>query len=220
VIYGTGYTSSGSLAAPGSVDGNWKLNGGNAYVVSGGYWLFTNQANSQWISVDGAFADFVPFTYSTTFDLTNYDPSSASLSFTNVAGDDLISSVTINGVSVGFTCSVCFNNAHSFSITSGFVSGLNTIEIVVENQGGPTGLQLAVSGTANPNTPDYICQNANPADWTYGQGYYCLSSTQFVQCYGEFPNINAVSQTCAAGTSCQCTPGVECSDHGTLSPCR
>jgi len=64
-----------------------------------------------------------------------------------------------------------------------------------------------------PSTPKEYCSLVNPADWTYGQGYYCYQQG-FVQCYS-----GSAYQPCPPGTSCQCTQGIECSDHGTRSPC-
>jgi len=59
-----------------------------------------------------------------------------------------------------------------------------------------------------------ICADVDPADWTYGQGYYC-DGNGFVQCWAA----GAAYQDCPLGTSCQCASLVECSNHGTTSPC-
>jgi len=65
-----------------------------------------------------------------------------------------------------------------------------------------------------------ICNNADQNDWTWGQGYYCESSSAFVQCWGNAP-VQYAQQNCPAGTVCMCTPGdEECSNHGTESPCQ
>jgi len=66
----------------------------------------------------------------------------------------------------------------------------------------------------NPSTPKQYCSLVNPADFTYGQGYYCYNGG-FVQCYSG----SSAYQPCPLGTSCQCSVGIECSDHGTRSPC-
>jgi len=72
------------------------------------------------------------------------------------------------------------------------------------------------TGTIPPAqlTPAQICAASNQADWTFGSGYYC-NNGGFVQCWASG---NGAIQ-CPAGTSCQCAPGVECSNHGTTSPC-
>jgi len=73
---------------------------------------------------------------------------------------------------------------------------------------------LLKSNFPNPTSPKQYCSQVDPADFTYGQGYYCYNAG-FVQCY----DYNSVYQPCPAGTSCQCAVGIECSNHGTSSPC-
>jgi len=72
-----------------------------------------------------------------------------------------------------------------------------------------------------PVTPQTLCASVDPSDWTYGQGYYCFNGgVGFVECWGASPALQSQYQDCAAGTSCSCSSGVECSDEGTQSPCR
>jgi len=69
-----------------------------------------------------------------------------------------------------------------------------------------------------PSNPDTYCAQVDPADWTYGQGYYCFNNNGvdgFVQCYGT----GNAFQPCAAGTHCGCAVGVECSNGGMSNPC-
>jgi len=94
-----------------------------------------------------------------------------------------------------------FNNGTYFRLTCGSLD-LSTGTIPGTTTGQPTSKQ--------------ICDNANPADWTYGSGYYCLNGgSAFVQCYDSGSGVIQ----CPAGTSCHCASGVECSNHGTTSPC-
>jgi len=53
------------------------------------------------------------------------------------------------------------------------------------------------------------------------QGYFCSAdATGFYQCLGgPFAPLDAF-QSCAAGTTCVCAVGVECSNGGTTSPCQ
>jgi len=67
-------------------------------------------------------------------------------------------------------------------------------------------------------SPSQFCAQANQNDWTYGSGFYCNSPSSFLQCYGDDP-VQFAQFNCPLGTSCQCSNGVECSDHGTQSPC-
>jgi hypothetical protein len=86
------------------------------------------------------------YDYRTTFDLTGFIPASAVLTgqwATDNPGVDIL----INGTSTGFSASG-FTDWTPFSISSGFVSGVNTLDFIVNNQGGPTGLRTEVTGTA------------------------------------------------------------------------
>jgi hypothetical protein len=93
------------------------------------------------------------YDYQTTFDLTGLDPATAILTG-QWAADDQGLDVLINGVSTGNTAAG-FSSWSSFSISSGFVAGLNTLDFLVSNNSGPTGLRVEVSGTANASgTPE------------------------------------------------------------------
>jgi hypothetical protein len=92
------------------------------------------------------------YTYRTTFDLTGFVPSTTSITggwTTDNNGLDIL----INGTSLGFTTGFSsFSSGFSaLSITSGFVAGINTLDFVVNNGGGPTALRVEVSSaTASP----------------------------------------------------------------------
>ncbi len=87
------------------------------------------------------------FDYRTTFDLTGFDASSAALSG-RWSADNAGLNILINGVATGQTVSG-FNAFNSFSVASGFISGINTIDFVVRNDGGPTGLRVEGALTAS-----------------------------------------------------------------------
>lgn len=102
------------------------------------------------------------YEYETTFDLTGLLASTAKLTG-SAAADNCIADVLINGTSTGNhntdAGSACDNsnnyaNFLAFSIVSGFVSGLNTLTFIMENasgaSGNPSGLNVRISGTANP----------------------------------------------------------------------
>jgi len=232
-IFGTGLNADGSLSVEGSSDLHWTLsstpysNTPASAIVSGNDhpYSYPSHSNGQWI---GSAADLSQsfavgyFTYTTTFDLTGLNPNTASLSGT-LSVDDT-SSIILNGVNTGSGClgSGCWNYGTAFAINGGFIAGVNTLTFQTYNTGGPAGLQVAISGTASPNTPDAFCANANQADWTpYGQGYYCWNGNAgFIQCWGAAPFIQSAYQPCAAGTTCRCAnAGPECSNHGTETPC-
>jgi len=69
-----------------------------------------------------------------------------------------------------------------------------------------------------PATAQSTCDAADQSQWTYGQGYYCFADG-FVQCWGPSGSVESAFQSCPTGTTCQCDAGVECSNHGTESPC-
>ena len=113
-----------------------------------------DNAFSAWI---GPFNDTIldgpvgSYTYRTTFDLTGFNPSTASITG-GWSSDNNGLDILINGVSLGYTTSFTqFAIGFSpFSVTSGFVSGINTLDFVVNNGGGPTALRVEMSGTASP----------------------------------------------------------------------
>jgi len=235
-IFSTGINDDGSLTPAYSNDLHWTVQapGGsvqpavvvNHQTASDVSW--TLPSGFQWISTQGD-QDFAAtwnmpvgdFIYNTTFDLTGLDPSTASLTGSFLV-DNTVPLVTLNGNPQSITGGTYYQSPLPFSISSGFVSGVNTLVWTANNGGGPAGLAVQIQGSANPIlTADSICNNANTLDWTpYGQGYYCLNSQSFVQCWGSDPVQSAV-QNCAAGTSCVCSPGLtECSQHGTVSPCQ
>lgn len=166
-IFNTGVDSSGGLLAAGAVDPHYTLTAspsgpGSALVMTttgfpiGCCW-FPNPATSQWISPNstGASSPVGSYTYTTTFDLTGLDPSTAVL-VGQWATDNNGVMIVLNGNVLMFTTPVVgFTQFFPFSITSGFVSGVNTLQFVVENAdcGGcanPTGLHVQISGTATP----------------------------------------------------------------------
>lgn len=165
-VFGTGLDASGNLAVPGSVDTHYTLvsspdtsfPGPSAFVanpVAVG-WL-ADGPHSQWDSITANGNTFVAlgdYDYRTTFDLTGLDPATADLTglwATDNTGVDIL----INGVSTGDTNTAGFDSLSAFQVTSGFVSGLNTLDFVVDNTldthgNNPTGLRVELSGTASP----------------------------------------------------------------------
>lgn len=114
-----------------------------------------NTASSAWIGpADSAFGGSSAggnFTYQMAFDLSIYDPNSAAI-FGTWSTDNQGVEILINGQNTGMTAND-FSQWYPFSITNGFVAGLNTIEFVVNNSGGPTALRVELSGTATPVVP-------------------------------------------------------------------
>jgi hypothetical protein len=175
-IFNTGVVSMDpvALAADGAVDQHYSLIssadsraiGTNAYVAGPnltyplGPWLL-NGPDSKWISpflnpaTNGAVGGY---TYRTTFDLTGLDP--ATVILTGRWATDNSGSITLNGSATGNTTGVeQFGGWTSFTISSGFIAGINTLDFVVTNVPGiggasPTGLRVEISGTADGTIPE------------------------------------------------------------------
>ena len=94
------------------------------------------------------------YDYQTTFDLTGLNPATAVL-IGQWATDNTGSDIVINGVSTGHTAAG-FGGWSSFTLSSGFIAGVNTLDFIVYNVpqefGNPTGLRVEMSGTADPNS--------------------------------------------------------------------
>jgi hypothetical protein len=129
------------------------------FPIVPGVWL-ANTTISKWIAprADSTMAAGGDYTYELTFDLTNFDPTTASITG-NWATDNGGVDILINGISTGNANNNGFSVYTPFSITNGFSPGLNTIDFEVNNQGvGWTGLRVELSGTATPviSTPPGI----------------------------------------------------------------
>jgi hypothetical protein len=162
-IFSTGVDNSGNVLANGTVgDPHYALisspDGSTAIKVASsasGYplnvWIGDN-TTSRWIGPNtSTLAGPVGnYDYRTTFDLTGFDSTSAILSFI-WATDDSGQNVLINGHATGLSAPFA-NFSGAESITSGFVAGINTLDFIVNNTGGPTGLRVEISGTANAGT--------------------------------------------------------------------
>ena len=176
-LFNTGVDGGGSPLAGGSSDSHYSLIVSSdpanpainpAIVASPGAfccWV-ANTATSQWISPSanqafpsaGAGNPPGDYTYRTTFDLTGLDPSTASISG-NWATDNTGLNILINGVPTGNTILPTneqgFGAFTAFSVGSGFIAGVNTLDFLTNNAicttcvGNPTGLHVQMSGTAN-----------------------------------------------------------------------
>ena len=172
-IFNTGVVSQSPLmlAAAGAVDLHYSLiasadaggPGPTAYVAgpNGVYpippWLL-NGPDSNWISpfvAAGTSATMGTYTYRTTFDLSG--PLAGTAVLTGRWATDNTGEMVLNGVSLGIT-SGGFLAWSPFTISSGFVAGLNTLDFVVTNAPGtglnPTSLRVEISGEAGTAAPE------------------------------------------------------------------
>ena len=112
-------------------------------------WIGDNSV-SAWVGPSGSADLDGPvgvYTYRTTFDLTGLLASTASISG-QWSVDNQGFDILLNGVSNGSTATD-FQSFYAFSLLSGFVDGVNTLDFVVNNQGGPTGLRVEATGSAD-----------------------------------------------------------------------
>jgi hypothetical protein len=170
-LFNTGVDAGGVVLANGTTpDPHYSLiavpSGSSATLVlssAGGFpigpWLGDN-ALSRWIrpnngGTSGQDSDPAgTYVFRTTFDLTGLNPLTASISG-GWSTDNNGSSVLLNGVNTGIaaTSFTQFQTGFApFTISSGFVAGINTLDFVVVNgagtSGNPTGLRVEMTGNA------------------------------------------------------------------------
>lgn len=114
-----------------------------------GIWV-SDDSTSKWIAPHGNEDISEPvgyYEYQTTFDLSGFNPSTAQIQGT-IYSDDPLTDDLLNSTDLGaFPDNDVVGT--SFSITDGFVSGINTLDFVVYNDGGPTGFRVTMTLTAS-----------------------------------------------------------------------
>ena len=91
------------------------------------------------------------YDYQTTFSLAGFNASTASI-FGGWSTDNNGIKILLNGVDTGNpgTSFVQFATGFApFSITSGFLAGVNRLDFIVNNGGGPTALRVEMHGSAD-----------------------------------------------------------------------
>jgi hypothetical protein len=155
---GTGIGHDGNPLAVGQADPHWTVSttGAAAIVLEPAAGWAANTAKGRWIGTGPGNAAAGQITFSTTFDLTGIDLASARLSFRAVAADQIVD-VRFNGQSLGIS-SLGFTRLprNPQEIATGFVAGVNRLEVITSNFGGANGLlaELEGSGTTLPLPPD------------------------------------------------------------------
>jgi hypothetical protein len=167
-VFGTGIATGGSLLAAGAVDPHWKLvasadaasPGPDVQVVNNGFPIPPWPAqgpDSQWIAPKADQSIGNPagaYRYRTSFDLSGFDPASAELRIVLVS-DNLTTGVVLNGVTTGLAFTNSVSVWDTKFLNSGFVSGVNTLEFIVQNDGGPTGFRCELLATATVVQEDF-----------------------------------------------------------------
>ncbi len=174
-LFNTGVDENGDLLPPsGTVDPHYTVTtspdpefpGPDTYTLAPGFpvgpWIAEGPL-SRWIAPsDRASANSTPgsYTYTTTFDLTGFDHTTATIDG-EWASDDGGADVLINGAST-FQTSAGFGGFTPFFIGSGFVPGVNTLQFVVNNGGAlpdlnPSGVRVRMVGTVSvPDEPPSV----------------------------------------------------------------
>jgi hypothetical protein len=172
-IYGTGVNGQGALLADGAVDPHYKLTasadpnypGPDALVINeawpiapAGPWVPSGPV-SRWIGpraeqnqiADPNFGNAAgDYTFRTSFDLTGYDLAQVKL-VGQWAVDNLGTDILLNGNSTGIT-SPGFGGFTPFTISSGLVAGINTLDFKINNlptTPNPAGLRVDLRGLVN-----------------------------------------------------------------------
>jgi len=163
-LFNTGVDASGTPLADGTIgDPHYALvsvPGGTTDIrvrtAAGGYPIppyIGDDAVSAWIGpnndaqVDGPVGFY---THRTTFSLAGFNAATASISGGWSTDNDGVR-ILLNGVDTGNpgTGFAQFSSGFaSFAVNSGFNSGVNTLDFVVNNGGGPTALRVELSGSA------------------------------------------------------------------------
>jgi len=146
-VHNTGVGASDILVAPDAQTSFWTLSakpagavepiGSNPFRFNCCY--FPDTASAAWVSPDasGNAGTAGVYTYDLVIDLTGLDPATASIAGT--FGTDNDGSISLNSDSpVATTGFGDFGAPTPFTINGGFVAGLNTIHVRVNNGGDPT----------------------------------------------------------------------------------
>lgn len=141
-FYPTGVDDSYTVIAAGAQDPHWTLTASDdpSYPGPAAYATTTipsppwvaNDTYSKWLSPrsDETITDGGGYVYSTSFDLTGYDPTAVSIRG-QILGDDQISWTKVNGTTVAAATGTGFNAWADFEIApgEGFITGVNTVDI-------------------------------------------------------------------------------------------
>ena len=161
-FFNTAVANDGSLLASGTADSHYSLlysadpNGTIATATTAHPYWEQDTGTAGWISpgsdgTQGWSSGY--YVYETLLDLTGYDPATASLSGLIAADNEVY--IYLNQGGSALYSGGGFSSGAPFLINSGFISGINQVEFVVHNDGGPTGLMVDDTvATANAQTPE------------------------------------------------------------------
>jgi hypothetical protein len=177
-LFPTGFDDAGIQLADNAVDPHYRLwasadpayLGPNTIVPANVADYNANDAGSKWISPSATLGGVRGvYTYRTIFLIESADPSASTLNASVLSGGSL--TVLLNGQPTGVANLTPpfpgpHRNVFSFTITTGFVAGTNTLDFMVDNQtsavNAPAGNAITISGFdsvgTNVNNPSQITQ--------------------------------------------------------------
>lgn len=168
-VFNTGVSASGTLLPLGAVDPNWSIVSGPGVTAPQAAYVLTSQRNpvgtyyptsdSQWIwaAASGVAGVGSPYTFELKFNLAGFDPATVTIS--GAWGVDNLGTIELNGApAIGTGLSLTnpsnFTAPNPFSITGGFIAGINTLDIVATDQGFVGGVDVtALIATGAPISP-------------------------------------------------------------------
>jgi hypothetical protein len=143
-LYNTGVDASGLKLANLEDEIHWMVTANPAATVQENTRYFSDPA-ANWITggpakTGGSIGGALFSTFQLSFDLTGYIPGQTSI--TGIWGTDNFGSISLNGNPPAFSLPTGdvhpnYQTPHNFVLNSGFVSGLNTLEVTLGNEGGP-----------------------------------------------------------------------------------
>ncbi len=162
-LFNTGVDKSGKPLPGDAPDANWTITSGPGISkpipatvkVNQESEFYAQDLNSRWVWVEGA-ETLQSYTLQLMFDLSDYNHETATVS--GKWAVDNVGVIKLNGevngigsgtLSLPTTYTGNFVEFHEFALTSGFQPGINTMEFVVADFGGGSGLNVAdLAGTA------------------------------------------------------------------------
>lgn len=161
VVHNTGVNTSDVLVSPGAQTSHWTLlsappgasetPGQNAFRHFNGAYA-PDSATSAWVSMAASGNASVSgfYVYQLLVDLTGVDPSTAVI--TGQFATDNDGFIRVNGGANAATSTFGgFGTLTNFTLNSGFVAGMNSIQVGANNAGNPTAFRVQfTSATASP----------------------------------------------------------------------
>jgi hypothetical protein len=171
-IFNSGVDAAGNVLAPANNDPHYQVtvSADAGFIAPGpaivqlnhGAWLANDGAGgpgSSWISIVSAGTTAIAqgdYEFQTQFDLAGLDPATATMT-AQVAVDNQMTDVRLNGNLLGIFREGFGGLLPSFTIDSGFVGGINTLDFLVNNAGdgtNPGGFRIVINNAEAAAIPE------------------------------------------------------------------